>query len=368
MASWLLARQGHEVTLLERAPELRPVGAGVLLQPSGQGVLRRLDLLERVVARAERIERLDATHGHCQLIDIRWDEVAEGACSMGLRRAELMEVLVEQCLRSQVNLRLGVEILGLRSEPEGEMLESGTGSDGPFDLVVGADGSRSALRRFVEGPRWRYEYGFGAFWAVGPCSTIRGHLRQWVKDCRQLCGILPTGSGAATLFWLVPNDRAESTRSGSFDAWAAEVRHLAPPTAELLEGLSGWGDVVYTPYRHCWMHNWRQGRLVLLGDAAHSMSPHLGQGLNLALEDAEALAMCLDADRDVRRALQNYVRVRRPVAEFYLSTSLALTPFFQSTCTPNTWLRDFGLPLFGRIPWSRRLMARSMSGIGPGAS
>src|SRR5688500_2981916 len=147
-ASALLAAAGHEVTVFERAPALEPVGAGVLLQPSGQRVLERLGLLERVRAGAARIDELVAlTPGGRTVSRLRYGDLEPGPHALGVHRSDLHGALAELAARAGVSVRLGQQIAGV----DDERLRD-------FDLVVGADGSRSALRSDSGLVRWEHEY------------------------------------------------------------------------------------------------------------------------------------------------------------------------------------------------------------------
>ena len=102
--------------------------------------------------------------------------------------------------------------------------------------------------------------------------------------------------------------------------------------------------------------------MVYLGDAAHAMSPQLGQGANLALVDAWVLSECLAAAPPAQ-ALANYSRLRRFNLLYYQLATRYLTPFFQSDLEPVGWFRDVAMPLASKIPWVRRQMIASMAGV-----
>jgi 2-polyprenyl-6-methoxyphenol hydroxylase-like FAD-dependent oxidoreductase len=114
------------------------------------------------------------------------------------------------------------------------------------------------------------------------------------------------------------------------------------------------------------MPRWHGGRLVFLGDAAHATSPQLGQGCNLALCDAAALADALATFPAIEDALSAYTEARRAHLAFYQLATRALTPFFQSDAMVLGGLRDWLMPLATRLPFVRREMIRSMAGTKTG--
>jgi 2-polyprenyl-6-methoxyphenol hydroxylase-like FAD-dependent oxidoreductase len=103
-------------------------------------------------------------------------------------------------------------------------------------------------------------------------------------------------------------------------------------------------------------------RVVLVGDAAHAMSPHLGQGANLALVDSECLARHLSTHK-IPDALAAYANERRSQTRFFATLSLLLSPFFQSNSAVLALGRDIGLPLLCAVPWIRRQMELSAAGL-----
>lgn len=352
-ASALLAEAGHEVTVFERAPALEAVGAGVLLQPSGQRVLERLGVLERVRAGAARIDELVALAPSGRTIcRLRYGELEPDLHALGVHRSDLHAALAELASGAGVSVRLGVEIAGADDVPLRD-----------FDLIVGADGSRSALRAGSGLVRWEHEYAWGALWAIGAGSPVRGRLHQVVRGTSRLVGLLPLGEGRCNLFWSVRRDRVEPLRARGFDVWRDEVVALCAEAAEPLASLAGWDDVRFTTYRHALLRRPYTGRLVLLGDAGHPMSPHLGQGINLALIDALRLRDAVAATVTPDEAVRSYAASRRRQLAYYGAVTLALTPFFQSDGKIKSWGRDAALPLLPHVPGVRRQMLRTLAGV-----
>jgi 2-polyprenyl-6-methoxyphenol hydroxylase-like FAD-dependent oxidoreductase len=357
----LLARAGHKVTVLERAPEVGPTGAGALLQPSGQRALARLGL-------AETVEELVAyTPRGRELVRLAYGDFEPGCHGLGVHRGDLFAALNGLVAATGVDVRLGVEADSFAPAGGLVLVRDAAGeAHGPFELVVAADGSRSALRARSGLVRWEHEYRYGALWAVGTCEAVRGRLHQVVRGTSRLVGLLPLGAGRCNLFWSLRHDALDALHDRGFDAWRREVVALCPEADELLSGLRGFEETRLTTYRHVVLRRPYADRLVLVGDACHAMSPHLGQGINLALLDALCLAGSLDAEPDLARALERYANERRAQVRYYARVTLALTPFFQSGGVVKGLGRDLALPVLQRNRWARRRMLLALSGLASG--
>lgn len=351
-AALLLDRQGHQVTLFEATPEPGPVGAGILLQPSGQAVLARLGLLSTVLERAQRIGALRArnTRGR-YFMDL---QLAERA-TYGVRRGHIFQALFDALQASTVEIRCGTRI-----DEVGE--QGDVAGHGRFDLVVLADGSRSGLRRHLKAAMHTIDYGIGALWFQGSSAFPGDHLHQISQGTRRLAGLLPTGQGTCSFFWSCTRAEFATYQQEWPGTWRDEVMKLAPEAEEILS-TANRQHLLFADYRHGWLSRWSRGRLVVIGDAAHPMSPHLGQGVNLGLLDAYSLARSLQLEGDIPKALQRYEGVRRSHVRLYSALSLALTPFFQSRPDfVQSWGRDLALPLMLGWRWMADQMRHAVYG------
>jgi len=173
-AAYLLARDGHNVTLMERARELGPIGAGVLLQCSGQAVLRHLGILGEILAHAAPLVELYARHASGgTLINNRFADFAPGTLSYGVHRGVLFTSLFNLVQTQAVDICVGCEIVGREDSMRGVFLvDAGGGRHGPFDFVLAADGSRSRMRRISGFKTTITEYDHGTLWANVPRDGV----------------------------------------------------------------------------------------------------------------------------------------------------------------------------------------------------
>jgi len=373
-AAILLARAGHRVVVYERVAQPGPVGAGIVLQPSGQAALATLGLLAPVLERGAAIHRLRCVnHRGRSVLDLNYASLSPDAFGLGLHRGVLFSVLFAAANRqSDLDLRCGVEIERAVTDAEGRshLVTADGRHDGPYDLVVVADGTGSKLRKLVA-PRARvYPYAWGAMWFVGddPNRIYRDELFQVVRGTHHMVGFLPTGLGPSgttpqvSLYFSIRLDRVDAFRSSGFESFRRTVLGDDPRARTLVEQIQSPDALLSAAYAHVALNTWHGPGTVLLGDSGHAMSPQLGQGSNLALVDATVLAECLQVDQPLQQALAHYSRVRRAHLRYYQWATRSITPWFQSNRNVLGWLRDVLMPLGQRLPWFRRQMGLSMAG------
>ena len=222
-AAALLARAGHAVEVLERAPDPGPVGAGLLLQPTGIAVLERLGVLDEV-----RPARPGSTRssGRRSTAGASWTSPTRGWGRASTASACTAARCSPRCAarreRAGAVLLPGVEVVQRRG---GALIDAGGARYGPYDLLVGADGARSTMRRFLPVRARIHEHRWGALWGVfaDPDGTFDGRLDQYFDGARRMVGFLPTGSSAVSLFWSVRLDRIEAVRAAGIDAFRDDL-------------------------------------------------------------------------------------------------------------------------------------------------
>ena len=374
-AALALARAGHHIEVFERVPNPGPVGAGFLLQPTGLQALWQLGLLDRACELGAPVARLhgETAEGRA-VMDMRYADLDSRLSGLGMQRGALFALLHEAiATQGEVQLRAGHAIVEL--DCDGGRLRDASGQwHGPFDAVVVADGSASTLRAAVTGMRIDTPYPWGALWCLLPEGEWpwRGELRQRYRLARQMAGMLPVGTMPGdpvrrlSFFWSLPTGQFDACRDAGRDAWLAELEALWPQARERLGDDFPIACLARAAYRDAIPKRWSRGRAVLLGDAAHAMSPQLGQGVNMALVDALALADALEQSASLPAAFAVYEATRRAHLAAYHRFSRWLTPLFQSDRDAIARVRDAAFLPMGRLPLARGQMLRVLAGTQQG--
>ncbi|MGD9790607.1 MAG: FAD-dependent oxidoreductase [Phycisphaerales bacterium] len=397
-AAALLARAGWRVVLFERAPELAPVGAGLLLQPVGLRVLEEIGVLNETLALGSRVDRLRGrTISGRPVLDVSYGEIGEDIFGLGVQRSMLLRQLLTAAKREGVEVRLGVDVERIEESPRPRIMERASTdgrrsrSHGPFDLVILGSGARSQLRSHVSPLSLERLYPWGALWMTADLEPhelrkTRGRhdssgpvtgcvLEQVYDSTTSMIGFLPSGRTQhgepvrVSVFWSVRVSEIDRVRERSIEAWRHEASELCRAVlgttidVDRVVGQCATGaDLIPATYMDVVCDRLVRGRVVLLGDAGHAMSPQLGLGANLALLDASILARILDQQRDIDRALVAFEHEVRGTHQYYGMVSRLLTPVFQSDEPVVGFIRDLAYHVFGRVPPIRREMLRALVG------
>jgi salicylate hydroxylase len=312
-------RAGFDVRVYEQAQQLAEVGAGVSLAPNG---LRMLDRL----GAGEGIARLGARHVRTQLLlsdgqPARHEphEFARAGRNVGIHRADLLALLAEQLPPGTV--RTGHRCTSFSQDADGATVGFANGTTARADVVIGADGIHSVLQAFVVEPAQPVFSGVVAYRGLVPRldEYPADTMRMWVGERKHFL-VFPVRAGQLLNYvGFVQSDtsaRESWSATGDLAALAAHFAGWDAIIGNVIAAISrpGGSGFQWGMYDRAPLDRWSCGRLTLLGDAAHPMLPHLGQGVNQALEDAVALAALLGArasSADVPRALAAYEELRR---------------------------------------------------------
>jgi 2-polyprenyl-6-methoxyphenol hydroxylase-like FAD-dependent oxidoreductase len=363
---------------------LAPVGAGILLQPSGLAALAEIGCLPQLLRLGARIDRLHGVSSKRVIMQVPYTDLGRGpeVHGLGVHRGALSHVL-EGALAGLPHERLGgCEVQAVEDRAAGVVVRftrDGQQYDLGFDAALIANGSASTLqpRSLV---RHNRRYPWGAMWTLrtwpGPVPELaRDCLHQRYGGAQYMMGVLPTGSlpeapdvPQFSFFWSLRVKEMEAWRTGAIDMrrWRDQVMRLWPQVAPLIEPLTSPALLVPAVYRHVILSQWGRGRIGVLGDAAHSMSPQLGQGANLALLDAVTLAEAVAAQDQWDSVWDTFNTARRGSIRFYQLMSRLLTPLYQSGLPAAGALRDIGMMSCRRVPWLRRQMALTVAGAKAG--
>ena len=360
--AFLFAEQGHEVTLFEQAPECRPVGAGIMIQASGQQVLAGLGLLEPLAAISQRLRGMTAELASGRtLVRLDFQKLRPDAHALGVHRGTLFQMLLDRCRRSGVSIQTGFRATDFDSQ-RGELRSADGRTTGNIHLLILADGSRSELRKSLGISVRVTEYSHGALWTTGPCDFQPDRLYQLVDGTQRLVGLLPIGPGRCSYFWGLSVADWPKLAAAGFERWRDEALRFCPPSEPILSSLRSFEDLTFGSYRSVAVRVPYRDNVILIGDSSHATSPHLGQGANLALEDAVCLAECLSSTHETRRACELFHQRRARKIRFYRQLTAILSPFFQSNSVWRSSVRDSTLPWMPYLPFVGRQMLYTLSG------
>jgi 2-polyprenyl-6-methoxyphenol hydroxylase-like FAD-dependent oxidoreductase len=366
----MLGRRGHAVRCYERADAAGHAGAGLLLSPAGQQVLDALGLLpaaRELGAPVQCFRTLDAC-GRIRL-ELDYAQWRAGASALGLQRLTLATLLRNEAAH-WADVRYACPVASVDATAGFVRLQDGS-CDGPYDMIIGADGRHSVARRGLAGAVEPRPYSWRAHLCLldDAGGAAAGMLQQHCIGAAQYA-LWPVGrahAGATRQLNLSWRDASSPPQPFSLERWRARVVACAPSLAPLLGSLSEPRQVLEVGYGRVATPCWGEGRVVLLGDAAHSMSPQLGQGASLALRDAQVLVSALAVCADVSALRRAYAAERAPRVRPTLELSRLLTPVYHASGALPRWLRETALPIAARLPVVRARMLRAMAGGEGGA-
>lgn len=363
----LLQGDGHEVTIFEQASECRPVGAGIMLQASGQKVLSQMGMLDQLAGVSEKLNCMTAKLASGRtLIKLEFGKYDDQIFALGVHRGRLFDSLLNRCFDSGVEIKTDCCVKRFEESGGAITLESADGEvsihEG-YDFIVAADGSRSTLRDNSRIATRVKEYEYAALWKTGKCEFQPGELYQVVDGTHRLLGLLPIGEGESSFFWGLPKKSWDNLRNSDLEVWKDEARTMCPQSASILDSIDSFESLTFGTYRNVSMKKWHDEGVVFIGDAAHATSPHLGQGVNLALEDAFSFAECLREVGDFENACKSYTRRRACKIRYYRQLTGLLTPFFQSPGKLRGIGRNLILPILPKLPFVGKQMIKTLSGM-----
>ena len=317
-AACALSRRGVEVTVFEQADVLGEIGAGVSIFPNA---LRQLERMGMGPALAKVGARIGEASQYCRSDGTKVGTVITTDSSgwnglYGMHRADLLNVLAANLPGEFV--RTGHRCVGFEQSASAARLTFANGETAEADVVIAADGIHSALQEYVVEPKPPEYSGVRSYRGLIASDKLPGWREAahqvWMGEGKHFIvfpvragrllnyvGFVPSKDAKAES-WSAVGDRDEL--ASAFVGWDAPVVRLL----EAIESCFWWGLYDRKP-----LQSWTNGRLALLGDAAHAMLPHLGQGANQAIEDGVALAVLLEGRKpaDVSAILPQYEKMRR---------------------------------------------------------
>jgi 2-polyprenyl-6-methoxyphenol hydroxylase-like FAD-dependent oxidoreductase len=314
----LLSRAGVEVDLIDVKPDIGALGSGITLQGNALRVLRELGVWGQVRARGYAFDTLGLrAPDPAGTLIVELDDVKTGGedlpATVGMYRPELATILVEQAQKSGAKVRFGTSVTRLSQDDSGVDVTFVDGSTGRYDLVTGADGVRSQTRRQIGIELETKPTGMGIWrvFAPRPASVTRTDL--YYGGPSYIAGYCPTSD--ETLYAYIV-EKAQDRSSLTPDQQLETMRELSQayhgPWDDIRPGITDPTRINYTRFEtHVLDAPWNRGRVVVIGDAAHTCPPTVAQGAAQAFEDASVLSELLLARDSVDDSLWNAFLGRR---------------------------------------------------------
>lgn len=338
-----LHQQGYRPELVERSPTWQAVGAGISVQPNGIRILRALGLGAAIEQVGMPLRYWDFCDQQGEVLcrtdlDELWGEAGS---FVGIARSDLQQVLLSGA--AGVPSRPGMSIVALDQDEHRVSVVFSDGSTGDYDLVAGADGIASTVRKLTLSAAPPIYAGQMTWRSLAPIRPRGLNTLQFVLGDGCFFGLCPVGDGRTYGFANVTGPRFHDAIEGRLDRLRTRFAAFGGIVQDYLAALESdeqihcsaveWGEDV----------GWRSGRAVLIGDAAHASSPMMGQGGCLAMEDAWVLAALLRAAESVEDALDTYVARRGPRVEWVRQQSRAVAEsFLLPPAARNAALRERG--------------------------
>ncbi len=308
-----LRERGMEAQIYEKTHELREVGAAVYLAANASRFIERFGLGDAFAAVSWEPTALIYRDGRDGHVIARHDETessAYGAPGYGIHRADLQEILANAVGHDQIHL--GKEIASYAQEGGEVTIDFADGTQAVADIVVGADGARSLVRELMVGHDDKIYTGRSGFRGLVDVKDLPSlpdptAIQFWIGPDGHLLHYPIGGNGDVINFLLVKRmpwegdewtvDAGPDEHLRLFEGWhPAVIEMISAPTFDRRWALN----------RRPPLSQWYDGRVVLLGDAAHALVPHHGQGANITVEDAVVLARCLSETDDIDAAIASF--------------------------------------------------------------
>lgn len=365
-----LAKAGYEVQIFDQFERPKPIGSGLLIQPTGQVVLRELGLLDQVAVLAAPVTELYGldTANSKRALDMQYRNLGRHVHALGIHRASLFNVLFAAVQNAGIAVRGNSKLDHVVATSDSVVpifLNGRHGED--FDLLIDATGANGPLAT-----GHIHTLPFAAFWTTvdrPPKSVLAAtSLDQRYYRAKKMAGIMPvginpaTGNQGAALFWSIKPEEAGSAADAGIDNWRAQFNNLWPEASPFVDQVQSFGDLTLAIYRHRTGVASSHPRIFHVGDAWHCTSPQLGQGANMALVDARALARAVERADCLSSLVSHYQHYRADHVRLYQLLSYFFTPIYQSEGALLPIARDHIIHNLAKLPLVRNLIAKVVSG------
>jgi len=326
-AAIALRREGHTVSVIEKDPNWAVYGVGIIQQGNVLRAMHQLGLLDDYMDAAMGFDFV-AVHAPdgTQVAKLPSPRLVDGyPANVGIARPALQKVLGDRTIAAGAEVRLGVTADSIEDDGEGVTVRFSDGSEGRFDIVIGADGVYSDTRQKILPDAEKPEYTGQAVWRYNllrPVDLDSLHVYNGPTGV----GLVPMSEELMYMYVTTPEPgNPWYEKKGLAQVMREKLAGTAEPIRELAEHITDDDGVVYRPLEGMMVYGpWSKGRVVLLGDAVHATTPHLGQGAGMAIEDSIVLAEELAKADTPEEAFAAYRERRFDRCRYIVESSLAI--------------------------------------------
>lgn len=322
-----LRQKGFAVEIIEKDPEWSVYGVGIIQQANVIRAVAELGIIDDYLDAGFAFDRLDIflPNGELAAKVPALRLIEQYPAQLGIGRRTLQKVLADAAINHGAKIRLGITVTALEEDDSGLNLAFSDGSKGSYDLMIGADGTYSQIRDmlFPEAAKpafagqgvWRYNLPRPA--ELDALCVFEGPIGL---------GLVPLSDALMYMYITTPEaDNPRYPKQGLAAVMREKIKHAPPLIAKYVEQITDDEGVVYKPLDWLLLEgDWYQGRSILIGDAAHATTPHLGQGAGMAIEDSLVLAEELENADSIALAFAKFQQRRAERCAYIVNSSIAI--------------------------------------------
>ncbi|KAJ5246565.1 hypothetical protein N7468_001548 [Penicillium chermesinum] len=370
-----------ECTIYELRSTPTTLGGAVGIPSNGQRLLHRLGVWDQAHSRGFSGSNLTMHSLSGSIVAssdfVGWARERTGFGYMRIKRTDIVDVLLDAVQKAGIPVQFGKKLSALSESESGVSATFDDGEVVQADLLLGCDGIHSFVRSKYVDPGYAPVYsGISTLGSVIPASVLSAETLAQLNGLEStmtekgMLAVNPCTAGKEEVFMFFSKFLQLPEAGDSRDGWTAhgkeEVESYRSDLRKMVEHAKGtWGDALrelahgvsdvhfYPIYRLPLGGKWSRGRVVLVGDAAHAMSPHAGQGVSMALEDVFLLARLLkDPARPLDEAFEKYDAIRRPRVDEIFTMAANNARNRKATGTWGLWFKELAISMFMNVSWA----------------